>query len=363
MIIGLPRERKVEERRMALLPDAAAHLVEDGHTVLVEAGAGSGIGIADQDWIGIGARIVTREDLWAEAGLVVKVKEPQADEWPLMRPGQIVFGYFHLAPDRRLAEACLRTGITALAFETLVDARSRLPLLRPMSEIAGRLAVQFGARFLEAPQGGPGILLGGVAGVAPAEVVVLGGGVSGQQAALVAAGMGARVTVLERDGDRIRDLAALLPAGVAVVASSRAAVRDACLAADLVIGCVLVPGALAPHLIDRELVARMRPGAVLVDVAIDQGGCAATSRPTTHRDPVYTVDGVVHCCVANMPGAVARTASRALSAAVLPYARELAAVGADGFCARSSGHAAARNVAAGRLSHPAVIAAFPDLPC
>jgi len=351
MHIGIPKETKADERRVALLPDAVSQLCAAGHRVVVQRDAGHGIGIEASAWELAGAYCVdSAEEVWAQSALIVKVKEPQAAEWPLMRPGQIVFGFFHFAPDPELTQACLDQRITALAFETL-RANNLLPLLRPMSEIAGRLSIQFAARCLEAPHGGPGILLGGIGGVAPAVVVILGGGIAGEQAARVACGMGASVFVLEKNQERIRALYALLPQAT-IIASTPATVATYCQMADVVVGCVLVAGARAPQLIDRSLLATMRPGCVLVDIAIDQGGCAASSRATTHQDPTFTVDGIIHCCVANMPGAVARTASQALSAVVGPYALDLANNGVAAFCALSPGHQEALNLDNGQLIHP-----------
>ena len=352
MIIGIPRERKAQEGRIALLPEGVQQLVSDGHRVVVEADAGDKIGIAAEAWQRAGAELVPREQLWQEAELVVKVKEPQPEEWPLLRRGQIVFGYFHFAADAGLVTACREAGIAALAFETRHDAQGRLPLLRPMSEIAGRLSAQFAARCLEAPYGGPGLLMGSIGGCAAARTVVIGGGVAGVQAARVAAGMGSEVVVFERDGNRLRELETLLPSGVAIRQSNPQALAEACRRAQVIIACALVPGAKAPHLIDRQLISELAPGCVLVDIAIDQGGCAATSRPTTHAEPTFVVDEVIHCCVANMPGAVPRSASQALSNAVFEDVRRLAAQGLDAYLDTSPGHRAALNMHLGEVLLP-----------
>ncbi|MHC5068272.1 MAG: alanine dehydrogenase, partial [Planctomycetota bacterium] len=308
MDIGVPAEVKTDEYRVGLVPVAVEQLTTSGHRVLVERGAGVGSGFADEAYRAAGAELVDDPALlWATAELVVKVKEPQPSEWPWLRPEQILFGYCHFAADRALTDACLDSGVTALAFETLHDDQGRLPLLTPMSEVAGKMSIQEGAKYLERPMLGRGILLGGVPGVAPAEVVVLGGGTVGGNAARVAAGLGARVTLMDVDLDRLRYLSEIMPANVTTVYCDPHAVDAAVTNADLVIGAVLVPGDRAPALVSAAQVQRMRTGAVIVDVCIDQGGCVATARPTTHADPTYVVDGVVHYCVANIPGAVART--------------------------------------------------------
>jgi len=363
MIIGVPKETKLDEYRVGLLPVGAEMLAGDGHTVLVQRGAGAGSGFADEAYAAAGARLVdSAAEVYTRAEMVVKVKEPQEAELPLLRRGQIVFTYFHFASSRGLAEACLGAGITAVAYETLADPAGRLPLLTPMSEVAGKMSIQEGAKCLERPMMGRGVLLGSVPGVAPADVLVLGGGVVGSNAARTAAGLGANVTIMDISIDRLRHLAEVMPANVTTVWSDPHALQERLPQADLVIGAVLVPGARAPKLITRGQLASMRSGAVIVDVAIDQGGCVETSRPTTHREPVYVVDGVVHYCVTNMPGAVGRTSSRALCNATLPYARQLARLGVDAFAAVDAGHARAVNMRDGKIANPAVAEAFPDLP-
>jgi len=362
MIVGVPREIKADDYRVAVLPVGAELLAKDGHRVLIERGAGLGSGFDDAAYLAAGAELVeTAEEIWSRAALVVKVKEPQPAEATRMRPGQVVFCYFHFAGSRELTEMCLAARIAAVAYETLADAEGRLPLLTPMSEVAGKMSIQEGAKYLEKPMRGRGILLGGVVGVPPANVVVLGGGVVGSNAARVAAGMGANVTLMDVNLDRLRHLAETMPANVTTVYSDPHSVLRYVSQADLVIGAVLIPGGRCPVLIDRPLLAQMQPGAVLVDVSIDQGGCAETSRPTTHQSPTYIVDGVVHYCVANIPGAVARTSSQALCNATLPYVRELAAGGLDQFIAVDAAHAAALNVRDGKIINAAVQAAFPGL--
>ncbi len=330
MIVGVPREVKGDEYRVGLLPVGVEELIHAGHGVLIEAGAGLGSGVADHEYLRHGAEIVPGpEPIYGEADLVVKVKEPQSPERTQLRRGQIVFCFFHFAADRRLTEEVLDTGAIAVAYETLRDDQGRLPLLTPMSEVAGRMSVQEGARFLERPQMGRGILLGGVPGVAPAEAVILGGGVVGSNAAKIAAGFGARVSVLDNSLERLRYLHDVMPANVTVLFSDRQVIREQLGRADLVIGSVLIAGARAPRLIRREDLRRMKPGSVIIDVAIDQGGCLETSRPTTHSDPVYLVDDVVHYAVTNMPGAVGRTSTFALCNATLPWVLRIAASGID----------------------------------
>ena len=363
MIVGVPRETKDDEYRIAVLPVGVELLARDGHTVLVEAGAGLGSGYEDAAYATAGAELVAGpQEIYARAGVVVKVKEPQPAEWTLLRPGQAVFCYFHFAASRDLTVGCLKAGITAVAYETLADDAGRLPLLTPMSEVAGKMSIQEGAKHLEKPMHGRGILLGGVAGVEPANVLVLGGGVVGSNAARVAAGLGANVVLMDIHLDRLRYLADVMPANVTTIYSDPHAVADYARRADLVIGAVLIPGRRAPMLIGRDLVRQMKSGAVIVDVCIDQGGCIETSRPTTHHEPTYVVDGVVHYCVTNMPGAVGRTSSQALCNATLPYVRELAELGADRFASLDAGHAAAINLRAGKIASPAVAEVFPDLP-
>jgi alanine dehydrogenase len=301
-------------------------------------------------------------DLFSAADLIVKVKEPQPSEIRLLRKDQIVFTYFHFAASRELTEGCLTVGVHAVAYETIENESGKLPLLTPMSEIAGRLAVQAGVKFLESPFGGRGVLLGGVPGVSPAEVLVIGGGVSGTHAAGIAAGMGARVTLMDINLDRLRYLSDVMPANVITRFCTPSALEEGLGRADLVIGAVLVPGDKAPKLIRREHLSRMKKGAVIVDICIDQGGCCETSRATTHSEPVFTVDGVVHYCVANMPGAVARTSTQALCNATLPYVRQLAEKGLDGFLAVSDGHAKGLNMSGGFITFSPVARVFPDLP-
>lgn len=363
MIIGVPGEVKDDEYRVGLLPVGAELLVGDGHTVLLEGGAGRGCGFEDDAYTAYGVELVDGPgDLYGRADLVVKVKEPQPDEIAMLRAGQTVFCFFHFASSRELTEGCLRAGITAVAYETVGDARGRLPLLTPMSEVAGKMSVHEGAKCLERPMKGRGILLGGVAGVEPADVLVLGGGTVGAAAARAAAGLGANVVVMDIDLDRLRHLEEVMPANVTPLFADPHAVERYALRADLVIGAVLVAGGRAPRLISRDVVSRMKTGAVIVDVCIDQGGCVETSRPTTHHDPTCIVDGVVHYCVTNMPGAVGRTSSHALCNATLPYVRDLARLGVEKFAALSPGHAAAVNLRDGKITNAAVAETFPDLP-
>jgi alanine dehydrogenase len=362
MLVGVPKEVKVHEYRVGLVPGSVRELVAHGHQVMVETGAGAGIGFADEAYRAAGAEVVPRaEDVFARAELVVKVKEPQPSEWRQLRRGQTLFTYLHLAADRAQAEGLVASGCTAIAYETVTDAQGALPLLAPMSEVAGRMSVQVGAHCLEKAQGGAGVLLGGVPGVPGARVAVLGGGVVGSNAARIAAGMRARVTVLDRSTRVLDALDREFGGAVATLFATREAVEQAVLEADLVIGAVLVPGAAAPRLVTRDMVARMRPGSVMVDVAIDQGGCFETSRPTTHAEPTYVVDGVVHYCVTNMPGAVARTSAVALNNATLPYTLLLADRGVAAATAENPHLAAGVNVQAGRLRHPAVIAALGEM--
>lgn len=359
MIIGIPRETKRDEYRVSLLPVGAEELVRAGHTVLVERSAGAGSGLGDDLYAACGAELVdTAAEVFGRADLVVKVKEPQPAELKLIRRGQAVFTYFHFAADRGLTEGFLATGATAIAYETLRDDRGRLPLLVPMSEVAGRMSIQEGAKYLEKPQMGRGILLGGVPGVAPAHVTVLGAGTVGANAAKVAAGFGATVGLLDTNLERLRYLDDVTPPNIDCLFSDRHTIREQIRRADLVVGSVLIPGARAPHLIAREDLALMKPGAVIIDVAIDQGGCVATSRPTTHAAPTFVVDDVVHYCVTNMPGAVGRTSTYALCNATLPYVLDLAARGVEAAVAASPAVRSAVNVHRGELVHPAVAAAF-----
>jgi len=362
MIIGVPREIKPDEYRIAMLPVGTHLLTRDGHTVLIQKGAGLGSGFEDQAYLDAGAELVNdAETIYERAELVVKVKEPLESEISLLRAGQTLFCYFHFAASRELTEGCLKAGIAAVAYETLEDERGRLPLLTPMSEVAGKMSIQEGAKYLERPMMGRGILLGGVAGVEPAYVLVLGGGIVGASAARVAAGLGANVTIMDIDLDRLRYLDEVMPANVTTVYSDPHAIERHAIRADLIIGAILIPGGRAPSLIPRILLSRIKNGAVLVDVCIDQGGCCETSRPTTHHDPTYIVDGVVHYCVTNMPGAVGRTSSLALCNATLPYCRELARLGLDDFLNKSPGRARALNMRDGQITYGPVAEAFADL--
>ncbi len=355
MIIGLPREIKPDEYRVAMLPVGVELLTGGGHEVLIESGAGLGSGYGDDAYAAAGGRIVEGpEEVFGRAELIVKVKEPQPREIARLRPGQAVFAYFHFAADRDLTEACLEAGITALAYETLTDGDGRLPLLTPMSEIAGRMSIQEGAKYLEKPQLGRGILLGGVTGVEPGTVLVLGGGVVGFNAARAAAGLGARVVVMDVNLDRLRYIDEVMPPNVEEIYSDPHAITAALREADLVVGAVLIPGGRTPVLIERSMLRTMKPGAVIVDVGVDQGGCVETSRPTTHSNPTFVVDDIVHYCVANMPGAVGRTSTQALCHATQPYVLKLAAGPLDERIAGSGEFAGALNMRNGRLTHSAV---------
>ncbi len=359
MIIGVPHEVKPDEYRVAMLPVGAQLLAQDGHTVLVESGAGLGSGFADEDYLSAGAEIIASADvLFQRSEMIVKVKEPQPEEIERLRPDQIVFCYFHFASSRELTFQCLERRISAVAYETLADGNGRLPLLTPMSEVAGKLSIQEGAKCLERPMMGRGILLGGVPGVAPANVLVLGGGVVGANAAKVAAGLGANVTIMDINLDRLRQLDETMPPNVTTVFCEPHAIERYAILADLVVGAILIPGAVAPKLVSRALVSKMMKGSVIVDVCIDQGGCCETSKPTTHGKPVYVVDDVVHYCVTNMPGAVGRTSSHALCNATLAYCRELANLGLDGFLAKSPGRKSALNMRDGVITCTAVADAF-----
>jgi alanine dehydrogenase len=363
MIVGIPKETKKDEYRVALLPVGVEELVRGGHVVLVQRSAGAGSGLVDEAYAACGAELVdAAAEVFSRADLIVKVKEPQAPELELIRPGQTVFTYFHFAADRALTEGFLATGATAVAYETLRDERGRLPLLIPMSEVAGRMSIQEGAKYLEKPQMGRGILLGGVPGVAPANVLVLGAGSVGANAAKVAAGFGANIALLDTNLERLRYLDDVTPPNIDCLYSDRHTIRERLGWADLVIGSILIPGARAPHLVTREDLKLMKPGAVIIDVAIDQGGCVATSRPTTHANPTFVVDDVVHYCVTNMPGAVGRTSTYALCNATLPYVLALAAQGVERAAAQSPAIRSAVNVHRGRIVHAAVADAF-GLPC
>ncbi len=354
MRIGVAKEIKPQEYRVALTPAGARELVQAGHEVLVETGAGVGSAFTDEAYARAGAEIGSVDDVWGRTDLLLKVKEPIASEYQRLREELTLFTYLHIAADEPLTRALLDSGITAIAYETVETDRGALPLLAPMSEIAGRLAPQAGADHLEKPKGGRGILLGGVAGVAPARVLVLGGGMVGYNAAVIALGMGAQVTILERSVERMRYLEQILSGRVQLLMSSALQIEEAIKDADLVIGAVLIPGALAPKLITRDLLGTMKESSVLVDVAIDQGGCAETSRPTTHDEPVYTVDGVIHYCVANMPGAVPITSTRALTNVTLPYAEELADHGVLRAIQLDPELARGVNVLGGRITYEAV---------
>jgi len=363
MIIGVPKETKTDEYRVGLLPVGAHLLSSDGHTVLIENQAGLGSGFTDQDYSTAGAQIVQNaEEIYTRAEIIVKVKEPQPDEMSLLKEKQTVFCYFHFAASREVTVGCLEAGITAVAYETLRDDEGRLPLLTPMSEVAGKMSIHEGAKYLERPMMGRGILLGGVPGVAPANVLILGGGVVGTNAARIAAGMGANVTIMDINLDRMRYLDEIMPANVTTIYSDPHAVESYAVHADLVIGAVLIPGGRAPVLINKSLLKKMKNGSVIVDVCIDQGGCIETSRPTTHHEPTYVVDGVVHYCVTNIPGAVSRTSSQALCNATLPYVRLLASHGVDAFDEIDAGHAAAVNLRDHRIVNDVVSAVYPDLP-
>lgn len=362
MIVGVPKEIKRDEYRVGLLPVGVEELVRAGHRVLVEAGAGLGSGLADGEYLQHGAELVPGPDrIYGEADLVIKVKEPQPEEIARLRRGQIVFAYFHFAADRQLTEGVLASGCIAVAYETLADDRGRLPLLTPMSEVAGRMSIQEGAKYLERPQMGRGILLGGVPGVAPAHIVILGGGVVGSNAAKVAAGFGASVALLDVDMDRLRYLDDIMPPNVTELFSDRHTIREQLRLADLVIGAVLVPGARAPVLVEREDLKLMKPGSVIIDVAIDQGGSVATSRPTTHSHPTFVVDEVVHYCVTNMPGAVGRTSTFALCNVTLPWALKIADRGIVPAARDFPPIARAINLFEGSVTNRAVAATF-DLP-
>lgn len=362
MIVGVPKEVKRDEYRVGMLPVGVEELKRAGHRVLVEAGAGLGSGLADHDYLRHGAEMAAGpEEIYGQADMIVKVKEPQPEEIARLRPGQIVFCYFHFAADRMLTEGVLNSGATAVAYETLRDERGRLPLLTPMSEVAGRMSIQEGAKYLERPQMGRGILLGGVPGVEPATIVVLGGGVVGSNAAKVAAGFGADVKILDIDMDRLRYLDDVMPPNVTGLYSDRHTIREQLRRADLVIGAVLVPGAKAPRLVEREDLRLMKPGSVIIDVAIDQGGSVETSRPTTHSDPTFIVDDVLHYCVTNMPGAVGRTSTYALCNVTLPWALRIANLGLRRAAEQYPPIAAAVNIDHSEITNRAVAATF-DLP-
>src|SRR6059036_3051671 len=353
MTIGIPKEIKEQEQRVGLLPSAAQTLVGHGHTVLVQKNAGVGCGYPDEEYVKAGAQIVeSAEEIFQRADMIVKVKEPLPAEWPLLRPGQILFTYLHLAANKALTEALMNSGVTALAYET-IEVNHRLPLLEPMSEIAGRMSVVMGAYYLAKHNGGTGVLLGGVPGVLPGRVVVLGGGTAGVNAARMATGLGADVTILEVDLERMRFLDITMGSAHTLY-SSESHLRELMPNVDLLIGAVLLPGAKAPKLITRAMLKAMKPGSVLVDIAIDQGGCAETSRPTTHLQPVYVEKGVTHYCVANMPAAYARTATQALTNGTYRYVELLADLGLDGACEKQLALIGGINTRDGRLTCQAV---------
>ena len=359
MIVGVPREVKKDEYRVAMIPAGVEDLTRNGHTVLIQRGAGTGSGIPDEQYLENGATIVeTAAEVFAQAELIVKVKEPQPEEWPLLREGQMLFTYFHFAADEELTQGVLNTGVTAIAYETLEGRKGDLPLLTPMSEVAGRMSIQEGARFLERPTQGRGILLGGVPGVPPAHIVIIGGGVVGKNAAQIAAGFQADVVLLDINVDRLRYLEDIMPANVNTLFSDRHNVREQLKRADLVIGAVLIPGARAPQLVSADDLKIMQPGAVIIDVCIDQGGCMETSRPTTHSEPIYIVDNVVHYCVTNMPGAVGRTSTYALCNVTFPYVKRLAQFGLEQACAQNSALTSAVNMFARKVTNQAVAETF-----
>ena len=354
MRVGVAKEVKPQEYRVALTPAGARELVQRGHEVLVETDAGTGSAFPDDAYERAGATMVSVDDVWSRSELLLKVKEPIPSEYRRLREGLTLFTYLHIAADEPLTRALLESGITAIAYETVETERGALPLLAPMSEIAGRLAPQAGAHHLEKPKGGRGLLLGGVAGVAPGRVVVVGGGIVGYNAAVIALGLGAQVAILERSVDRMRHLEEVLSGRVSLLMSSTLQIEESLRTADLVIGAVLIPGALAPKLVTRDMLREMKQGSVLVDVAIDQGGCAETSRPTTHDEPVYTVEGVIHYCVANMPGAVPITSTRALTNVTLPYVEAIAERGATEAIRDDPELARGVNVVGGRVTYEAV---------
>lgn len=359
MIIGVPREIKTNENRVALTPSGAEILRSNGHTVLVEHNAGAGSGFSDADYQAHGVEIIaTAKEVFDRAEMIMKVKEPIAPEYNLIRKGQVLFTYFHFAADRTLTEAIIKSGSIAIAYETVQKANGSLPLLVPMSEVAGRMAPQEGAKYLEKAQGGRGILLAGVPGTEPAEVVVLGGGVVGTNAAKIAAGLGAHVTLLDVNLDRLRYLDDVMPKNVVTMMSSPYNIRKVIKKADLVIGGVLIPGAKAPRLVTKDMLKDMKPGSVIVDVAVDQGGCIETCKPTTHENPTYVVDGVIHYCVANMPGAVPMTSTIALTNATLPYAVQLANEGYEKAISKNAELRAGLNVIDGHVTYHGVAEAF-----
>jgi len=359
MKIGIPKEIKNNESRVALTPGGARTLVQNGHTVYIETHAGENSGFSDEQYTKAGALILaTAEEVFSIAEMIMKVKEPIKSEYKLIKPNQLVFTYFHFASEKELTLAMMESGAVCLAYETVEKADRTLPLLIPMSEVAGRMSIQEGAKYLEKPKGGKGILLGGVPGVKPANVLVLGGGVVGTHAAIMAAGLGARVTIADISLPRLRYLSEIMPANVDTLMSSQHNIEELLPHIDLVIGAVLIPGAKAPHLITREMLKLMQPGSVLVDVAIDQGGCFETSHPTTHAEPVYNVDGILHYCVANIPGAVPFTSTLALTNATLPYAVHLANMGWEKACEKYDELQKGLNIVGGKVVCKAVADTF-----
>jgi alanine dehydrogenase len=359
MKIGVPKEIKIHEYRVGLVPSGVRELIAHGHEVFIEASAGGGIGLSDEDYVKAGAKILPDADaVFATADMIIKVKEPQPVEIARLRPNHTLFTYLHLAPDPEQAQGLLKSGCVAIAYETVTSDRGSLPLLAPMSEVAGRMSIQVGAHCLEKAQGGSGVLLGGVPGVPAAKVVVLGGGVSGTHAARMAVGMGAHVTIIDRSLDRLKALDELFGATAATVFATQAAIEEHVVAADLVIGAVLVAGAAAPKLVTKAMLKKMRPGSVLVDISIDQGGCFETSHATSHDNPTYVVDDIVHYCVANMPGAVARTSAMALTNATLPFALAIADEGWHNAVKRDAHLRRGVNICKGKVTHEAVAKAL-----
>lgn len=356
MRIGVPKEIKKQEHRVGMIPSSVREMVAHGHQVMVETSAGLGIGFDDAAYLNAGARIImTPAEIFEQADMIIKVKEPQPQECAMLRPDQILFTYLHLAADKQQAEGLIKSNCVAIAYETVTGPNGKgLPLLAPMSEVAGRLSVQVGAHYLMKHMGGEGILIGGVPGTPAGRVLVLGGGVAGFNAARIAVGMGARVTILDRSPDRLRELDEHFNGSAEVLYSTTSAIETLLPKSDMVIGAVLVPGAAAPRLVTRQMLGTMKKGSVLVDIAIDQGGCFETSHPTTHGDPVYDIDGIIHYCVANMPGAVPRTSAMALNHAVLPYALKIADMGWEKALASDAGFAAGLNICRGKVMHKAV---------
>jgi alanine dehydrogenase len=354
MKIGVPKEMKDNENRVGLVPAGVKALTDVGHQILIEQGAGAGSGISDQDYVVAGGAIAPCEQVWAQAEMIIKVKEPIPEEFPRLRENQILFTYLHLAPLPELTQALLKRKVTGIAYETIKDSDGSLPLLIPMSEVAGRMAVQVGAQYLEKNQGGRGILLGGVPGVPPAQVVILGGGIVGLSAGKIALGMGAQVTILDNNLQRLRYIDDIFLGRIATLASNHIAISQSTRKADLLIGCVLIPGASAPKLVTREMVSQMKKGAVIIDVDVDQGGCMETTHPTTHTHPTFFVDGVLHYCVTNMPGAVPRTSTFALTNATLPYAVKLSQLGLKGAILSDPGLKEGVSVFDGHVTYRAV---------